>query len=61
MTTLLYVLIGLAAVYLVYSFGRRKGNGQATQSLQDETDASSHSDSHSDLHKEHKKRSGGCC
>jgi len=56
---LLYILIGLAAVYLAYSFGTRKGNGQATQSLQDQTDASSHPNSH--MQQDNKKRKGGCC
>ncbi len=58
---LLYILIGLVAVYLAYSFGIKKGSGQTMQPMQDQTDANMHSHSHSNLQKDQKKHGGGCC
>lgn len=55
--TLLYILIGLAAVYLAYSYGAKKGYGNAAQSVQDKTSA----DPHEHAHAGNKGHGGGCC
>ncbi len=57
--TLLYILIGLFAIYLAYSFGTKRNNGQAANPMRDKTDGSSHPNSH--MQQENNKRKGGCC
>lgn len=53
--TLLYILIGLFLIYLAYSYGTKKRNGQAANPMQDKTDGSSH------MQQDNKKSKGGCC
>lgn len=57
--TLLYILIGLAAVYLAYTFGTKKGYNQPVQPFTDKKNADNHGHAHA--HTGNKSHGGGCC
>ncbi len=59
--TLLYIIIGLTAIYLAYSFGIKKGVAKAVQVVDEDNNVNSHNHVHNRAQAAYKNHSGGCC